>query len=172
MSRNYQSTESWCHSFTNNFLPLAPQLSPFKICAKAGACFLEKRVQQRLIPNFSSLTLCDLLPRYPCQKSVRVHQELLNTRNDLPSYFRNFLFVFSCLKHVVLNMRYLFDECYDSKMIKLCPSRNPGIASVLEKDEHASDGVDNAVTCVFCKMVVIRAQNQLRKNNTDAQIKT
>ena len=68
-------------------------------------------------------------------------------------------------------LRNLFYECYDSKMIKLCPSRDTGLASVLPKHENASDGLDSPVTCVFCKMVIKWAQNQLRKNNTEAQIK-
>ena len=57
-------------------------------------------------------------------------------------------------------------------MIKPCSSRDPGIASVLEKHEHASDELDNGIVCVFCEMVVIWAKNQLRKNNTEAKIKT
>lgn len=47
-------------------------------------------------------------------------------------------------------------------------TRNPNIASVLEKHEN---DLGNGVTCVFCEMVVIWAQNQLRKNGTQAQIK-
>ncbi|KAG0632168.1 hypothetical protein M758_1G309800 [Ceratodon purpureus] len=74
---------------------LMSQLSPFKICTKAGACFLEEGVQRR----------------------------------------------------------------------------DPGIASVLEKHEDVSNGLGNEVTCAFCEMAVIWAQNQLRKNNTEAQIK-
>jgi len=74
---------------------LMSQLSPFKICTKAGACFLDGGVQRR----------------------------------------------------------------------------DPGIASVLEKQEDASNGLGNQVTCAFCEMAVIWAQNQLRKNNTEAQIK-
>lgn len=50
-------------------------------------------------------------------------------------------------------------------------TRDPGIASVLEKQEDASNGLGNQVTCAFCEMAVIWAQNQLRKNNTEAQIK-
>ncbi|KAG0580921.1 hypothetical protein KC19_4G210900 [Ceratodon purpureus] len=50
--------------------------------------------------------------------------------------------------------------------------RDTGLASVLPKHENASDGLDSPVTCVFCKMVIKWAQNQLRKNNTEAQIKT
>jgi phytepsin len=49
--------------------------------------------------------------------------------------------------------------------------RDPGIASVLEKQEDVSNGLGNQVTCAFCEMAVIWAQNQLRKNNTEAQIK-
>lgn len=42
---------------------------------------------------------------------------------------------------------------------------------MLEKHEDVSDGLGNEVTCAFCEMAVIWAQNQLRKNNTESQIK-
>ena len=62
-------------------------------------------------------------------------------------------------------------------MIKPRFSRDPGIIAsvleILEKHDHVSDGLDHGnVVCVFCEMVVIWAQNHLRKNTTNAKIKT
>ena len=42
---------------------------------------------------------------------------------------------------------------------------------MLEKHGDVSDGLGGQVTCAFCEMAVIWAQNQLRKNNTVAEIK-
>jgi phytepsin len=49
--------------------------------------------------------------------------------------------------------------------------RDPGIASVLEKHDGVSDELGGPVPCAFCEIAVIWAQNQLRKNKTEAQIK-
>ena len=50
-------------------------------------------------------------------------------------------------------------------------SRNPDIASVLETSTDQSLEVGNEVACVMCEMAVIWAQNRLRKNDTETQIK-
>lgn len=50
-------------------------------------------------------------------------------------------------------------------------NREPGIASVLEKHADVSNGVGGDVPCAFCEMAVIWAQNQLRKNKTESEIK-
>jgi phytepsin len=49
--------------------------------------------------------------------------------------------------------------------------RDPDIASVLEKHDGVSDELGSNVACAFCEMAVIWAQNQLRKNKTESQIK-
>lgn len=59
---------------------------------------------------------------------------------------------------------------WESKELN-CSNRDPGIASVLEKPGDVSAGLGNDVPCAFCEMAVIWAQNQLRKNKTEAQIK-
>jgi phytepsin len=48
---------------------------------------------------------------------------------------------------------------------------NPDIASVLEKSTDQSIEVGNGIACVMCEMAVIWAQNRLRKNDTETQIK-
>lgn len=50
-------------------------------------------------------------------------------------------------------------------------SRSPDIASVLEKSTDQSIEVGNEVACLMCEMAVIWAQNRLRKNDTEIQIK-
>lgn len=50
-------------------------------------------------------------------------------------------------------------------------SRDPDIASVLEKSTDQSIEVGNEVACVMCEMAVVWAQNRLRKNDTESQIK-
>lgn len=49
-----------------------------------------------------------------------------------------------------------------------CLNSEPGIASVLEKDEAHVKGNDPG--CAVCEMAVVWAQNQLRQNRTKEQI--
>ena len=50
----------------------------------------------------------------------------------------------------------------------MCSDREPGIASVLDKDDTLSIGKDTG--CQVCEMAVVWAQNQLRQNRTVEQI--
>lgn len=50
----------------------------------------------------------------------------------------------------------------------MCLNSEPGIASVVEKDEANLRGNDPG--CTVCEMAVVWAQNQLRQNRTKEQI--
>lgn len=52
----------------------------------------------------------------------------------------------------------------------VCLDREPGIASVVNKDDALIKG--NDPRCQVCEMAVIWAQNQLRQNRTREQIDT
>lgn len=150
MSLNYLSACSWSRSCTDGFLTLAPQLSPFEICTKAGACFLGEEVQRRFMPRFPAFW-----------NQLQFKQLLSEIYSD--QVYQLCFWIPSTICDTVHN------SCESKKLNS--SNRDPGIASVLEKHEDVSDGLGSDVTCTFCEMAVIWAQNQLRKNNTEAQIK-
>lgn len=63
-------------------------------------------------------------------------------------------------------LRCLYLRCWAG-----CLNSEPGIASVVDKDESLSHGpVGNDPGCTVCEMAVVWAQNQLRENKTKEQI--